>query len=178
MASHKYNQALLTHWSRVTHIYVSKLTIVGSDNDLSPGRRQAIIWTNVRILLIWPLGINFSEIFIEIHISSFKKMHLKMSSANAGHMVLASMCYPKDSIICQPLWGIAMLKCKNAVTPLLMHWIYQSAALSLASPRILCMHPANVRRRYNVTSSHIGWEHTQNDPCITIGCSLWCHCTL
>ena len=92
MASHKYNQALLTHWSRVTHIYVSKLTIFGSGNDLSPGRRQAIICTNVRILLIWPLGINFSEIFIKIHISSFKKMHLKMSSANAGHMVLASMC--------------------------------------------------------------------------------------
>ena len=28
------------------HIYVSKLTIMGSDNGLSPDRRQAIIWTN------------------------------------------------------------------------------------------------------------------------------------
>ena len=27
----------LSHWGRVTHIYVSKLTIIGSDNDLSPG---------------------------------------------------------------------------------------------------------------------------------------------
>ena len=34
-----------THWGRVTYIYVSKLTIIGSDNGLSPGRRQAIIWT-------------------------------------------------------------------------------------------------------------------------------------
>ena len=33
------------------------------------------------ILLIGPLGTNFSEILIEIHISSFKKTHLKMSSA-------------------------------------------------------------------------------------------------
>ena len=28
------------------------VTIIGSDNDLSPGRRQVIIWTNARILLI------------------------------------------------------------------------------------------------------------------------------
>ena len=56
---------LLTHWSRVTHIYVSKLTIIASDNGLSPGRRQAIIWTNAGILLIGPLGLNFSEILIE-----------------------------------------------------------------------------------------------------------------
>ena len=44
----------LTHWGRVTHICVSKLRIIGSDNGLSPGRRQAIIWTNAGILLIWP----------------------------------------------------------------------------------------------------------------------------
>ena len=37
----------------------------------------------------------------------------------------------------------------------------------LISPGIiLCMHPANERRRYIVTSSLIGWVHTQNDPCI------------
>ena len=29
----------------MTHICVSNLTIIGSDNDLSPSRRQAIIWT-------------------------------------------------------------------------------------------------------------------------------------
>ena len=46
----------LTHWGGVTHICVSKLTIIGSDNGLSPGRRQAIIWTNAGILLIRPLG--------------------------------------------------------------------------------------------------------------------------
>ena len=68
------------HWGRVTHICVGNLTIIGPDNGLSPGRRQAIIWTNAGILLIGPLGTNFCEISIEIHILSFKKMHLKMSS--------------------------------------------------------------------------------------------------
>ena len=71
----------LTHWGRVTHICVGKLIILGSDNGLSPGRRQAIIWTNAGILLIGPLGTNFSEILIRIQTFSFKKMHLKMSSA-------------------------------------------------------------------------------------------------
>ena len=69
-----------THWGRATHICVSKLTIIGSDNGLTPGRRQAIIWTNAGILLIRTLGTNFSEIFSEIHTFLFKKMHLKMSS--------------------------------------------------------------------------------------------------
>ena len=48
----------LTHWGRVTHICVGKLTIIGSDNGLLPGRCQAIIWNNAGILLIAPLGTN------------------------------------------------------------------------------------------------------------------------
>ena len=71
----------LTHWGRVTHICVSELTIIASDNGLSPGRRQAIIWNNAGLLLIEPLGKNFSEISIGIQTFSFKKMHLIMSSA-------------------------------------------------------------------------------------------------
>ena len=77
----RYLGATLTHWGRVTHICVGKLISIGSDNGLSPGRRQAIIWTNAEILLIGPLATNFSEILIKIHSFSFKKMHLKMSSA-------------------------------------------------------------------------------------------------
>ena len=60
------SQNELTHWGRVTNICLSKLIITGSDNGLSPGRRQAIIWTNAGILLIGPLGTNLSEILIEI----------------------------------------------------------------------------------------------------------------
>ena len=58
---------------------LQKLTIIGPDNGLSPGQRQAIIWTNVGMMLILTLGINFIEISIQIHTFSFKKMHLKMS---------------------------------------------------------------------------------------------------
>ena len=72
---------LLTHWGRVTHICVSKLTISGSDNSLSPERRQAIIWTNAGLLFIRPLGTNFNEMLLEILTFSFKKLRLNVSSA-------------------------------------------------------------------------------------------------
>ena len=72
---------VLTHWGRVTHICIGKLTNIGSDNGLAPGRRQAIIWTNAGILLIGLLGTNLSEILVEIHPCSFQKMHLKLLSA-------------------------------------------------------------------------------------------------
>ena len=66
----------VTHWGRTTHICVSKMITIGLDNGLSPGRRQAIIFS------IRPLGIHFSEILIEINAFPFKKMHLNMPSAN------------------------------------------------------------------------------------------------
>ena len=59
-------------WGRVTHICFGNLPIIGSDNGLSPGRCQAIIWTNAGITLKNKLHWNFTF--------PFKKMHLKMSS--------------------------------------------------------------------------------------------------
>ena len=76
-----HNRPLLTHWGRVTHICVSNITTIVPDNGLSPDRRRAIIWTNTGMLLIRTLGTNCGEILSEIHIFSFMKMHLKMSSA-------------------------------------------------------------------------------------------------
>ena len=46
---------------------------------LLPDQHQAIIKTNAGILLIGPLGTNFSETLIKILAFSFKKMHLKAS---------------------------------------------------------------------------------------------------
>ena len=83
----------LTYWGQATHICVGKLTIIGSDNGLSPGRCQAIIWTIAGILLIGPSGTNFSEILIGIQTFSFKKMHLKMLYAKWHPFVSASICW-------------------------------------------------------------------------------------
>ena len=97
----------LTHWGRVTHICISKLTIIGPDNGLAPERRQAIIWTSAGILLIGPLGTNFNEILIEIQTFSLKKICLKMSSAKCcsfrlGLNVLRDVSGMKSLLLC---WG-------------------------------------------------------------------------
>ena len=96
-----------THWGRVTHICVNSIAIIGSDNGLSPGRRLAIIWTNSGILLIWPLGTNFSEISIDIQAFSFKKIHFKMSSGKwrpfcLGFNVLSKPHLYKSTSLRQP----------------------------------------------------------------------------
>ena len=69
-----------THRGRVTHICVGKLSIIASDNGVSPGRHQAIIWTNTRTLLNGALGTNYRENSIAILTFSFTKMRLKLSS--------------------------------------------------------------------------------------------------
>ena len=82
----------LTHWGRVTPICASKLTIIGPDNSLPPGRRQAIIWTNAGILLIrTSIGI-LSEIDTNsIQENAFKNVVCKMA-AILLHKQIASAC--------------------------------------------------------------------------------------
>ena len=76
------HNVLLTQWGRVTHICISKLNIIGSDNGLSPGRRQAIIWTNAGILLIRPLGINKLQwnLYISIQENALENIVWKMAA--------------------------------------------------------------------------------------------------
>ena len=66
----------LNYWSGMTHICVSKLTIIGSDNGWSPGGHQVIIWINAETLFIWPVETQFNEISIKYN----KKMRLKTRS--------------------------------------------------------------------------------------------------
>ena len=113
----------LTHWGRVTHICVSRLTITGSENGLSPGRRQAIIWTNAGILLIGPLGTNFCGNLIEILAFSFKKMRLKVSSAKWRPFCLGLNVLTKKT---HRLLGARLLY---------IHWSYHS--LPLKQRRVL-----------------------------------------
>ena len=65
----------------MTHLCVGKLTIIGSDNGLSPDRGQAVIRPNAEILLIGPLGTNFSQISIGFQTLSFKQLHFRTFSA-------------------------------------------------------------------------------------------------
>ena len=77
----------------MTHICLSKLIIIGSDNGLSSSRRLAIDHTNATILLIGPLGTKFYENLIEINTFSFKKMH------NGPHKIALG---PRSKVIPPP----------------------------------------------------------------------------
>ena len=111
----------LIDWGRVTRICVRNITIIGSDNCLSPGRRHAIIWTDAGILLIGPSKTDFIEI-IHFHSRKFiwkcpliarfmgptwgpsgptwprwapggpHELCYLSRQADGGHFVLASMC--------------------------------------------------------------------------------------
>ena len=60
---------------------------------------------------------------------------------------------PQDNVIShQPVWMTSSYIVLNGIT----------------AGIILCMHPANGRRHYNVMSSVIGWVHSQNDPWLLI----------
>ena len=69
------------------YISVINLTIIDSDKGLSPGQRQAIIWTNVGILLIGPL----EEIFNQKLYIFIKEKAFGFFLRNGRHFVLASM---------------------------------------------------------------------------------------
>ena len=120
-------QRKFTHWGRVTHICVSKLTINGSYNGLSPARRQAIIWTNAGILLIRPLGTNSREIVIEIYTLSFMKGELNISCGKwrpfcLGLSVLSSFIWPQ----------FAITGSSSVITPSAQHAAHASFDLRLA----------------------------------------------
>ena len=118
----------------MTHICVGKLTNIGSDNGLSPGRRQVIVWTNAAILLIGPLGTNFSESLIIIHTFSFNKMQLKMSSAKCRRFCL----------------GLNVLMLVT-LTPGRLGSFWRSSNMSL---QLLCS------LKYSV----VPWKHSQFSP--------------
>ena len=107
----------LTHWSQVTHICISILTIIGSDNGWSPGRCQAIVWTNAGILLIGPLGANFSEILIEIPTFSFEKVSsAKWRPFYLGLNGLSSTAYGQPIILTWLYaWCIVLMKWKETL---------------------------------------------------------------
>ena len=83
---------------------VGKLTIIGSDNGLLPGRYQAIIWTNAGILLIGPLRTYFNEMLIEIQTLSviccpFRRGLNVLKAWRSNHM----HCFLWDLTRCGPV---------------------------------------------------------------------------
>ena len=108
----------LSHWGRVTHICISKLTIIVSDNGLSPNQRQAIIWANDGCNIVhWALGNELQwNLNRNLHIFIQENLFEKYRLENFGHFVSASMCYMLITPICSCVFMYAKVDCHyNAV---------------------------------------------------------------
>ena len=87
---------------RVTHIYVDEVVFIGSDTDLSPFRRLAIIWTNAVFVSNGPLGNYLYDIWIRIQNISFKNTTLKyiiwdMVAISSRPQCVTGLC---DNLLC------------------------------------------------------------------------------
>ena len=136
------------------HMFIRKLTIIGSDNGLSPGQRQPIIWTNAGILLIRTWGTNLSEILIKIHTFSFKKMHLKMLSGKVAANLSRPQCvkwFHKSSIYMYIHWGL----CTTSVK--LMHLYFVKLYLCITNICRLLFIAIYVRCSVNLFELDILW---------------------
>ena len=135
------------------HTCVGKLTINGSDNGLSPGRRQAIISTNTGILSITPLGTYFSEILIVNYTFPFKEVHFKMRSAKwcpfcLGLNVLNK--YASSAVRC--------LRNENSILGLMSWFTDAESKLPLHGRRL-----GDARLLCNITVSHGGHSRLSLD---------------
>ena len=123
------------------HICICDLTIIGSDNGLSPGWRQAIIWTNAVILSIGPLGTNLSETLIKIITFSFKKMRSKVSSGKwrpscLGFNVLRKLCRHWCWHLCHSSqYDLSQRKCHHACM-MMSEW---ETNVNKTCPLLTCM---------------------------------------
>ena len=93
---------ILTRWDRVTHKYVSDSTLIGSDNGLSPGRRQVVMRTITGILLKWSLGNKLQRhfnrnLYIFVQENAIKNVIWKMAGILSRSQCVNSLG-PSDAV--------------------------------------------------------------------------------
>ena len=84
--------------SRVTHIFVYKLTIIGLYKGLSHGRRQVIIWASAGVSFTGSWVTNFSDFLWEFKYFQWRKYLWKCRLRTGFHFVSASICWNSPEI--------------------------------------------------------------------------------
>ena len=150
----------LTRWGKVTHICVSKITIIGPDNGLSPIWRQAIIWTNTGILSIqWTLGTNFIAMLIEI-------LSYIFIQENAFEYIVwkgRPSCLGLHVLNCHLEIGghLSRPQCDNYHTPLIYMYVTFSTPWSKGNPGV-GLPPVCVQSLFFVNNAS---AYTEQSPC-------------
>ena len=76
---------------RPSDTYMHEISIIGSDNGLSPDRHQAIIWTNADLLFLGSKGTNSMKFEWKFETFHSRKCVWKCHLRNGGQFVSASM---------------------------------------------------------------------------------------
>ena len=154
----------LTHWGRVTICASVNRAIIGPDNGLSPDWRRAIIWTNDGILLIGPLGTNFSEIIIKSQAFSFKKMHLKMSPGKwqPSCLGLVVLCVSNNNNCSNISLNVSLDI--NSLIPARSGWCFINGIFKLVLPTVIFRSYDNAFRWWNNAGSGNGLVPSGNKP--------------
>ena len=128
---------------------------MGSDNGLSPIRRQAIIEVNAGLLWIGTLRTNFSDILIKIQNFSFTKMHLKISFAQ-----WRSICSWGDELNETPAKGMSVRRAMKIgrtsqfqTDMQFFYWLY--SAMYIIKP-IFCA--CVMYRKWHINNEYALWS--------------------
>ena len=98
-----------------------------------------IIWINAGILLIRHLGTNFSEILMEVHISSFKKKHSKISFCLGLNLFIAD----EEENTCLNLLSVSCLL------------IAQGHIKAITKLCVLLQYQGNLSRRFPIIKTRL-----------------------
>ena len=97
--------------------------------------------------------------FLRVIYGSYLAVHHKMNAVIITVTIFQLICVPFEVEQHRVTWVQSKNNCLSFVMSKCIFWRHISEI-------ILGMGSTNGRWRYNVTSSLIGWVHTQNDPCI------------
>ena len=158
----------LTHWGRVTHICVSNLTIIGSDNGLAPTRHQAIIWTSAGILLIGHLGRKINEILSNILTFSFTKIRFNVSSAE-----WQPFCLGLNVLIWKWIWMAPQLFRRQQDHVIIVTWVRYWVQAHFCQTQFSLIHGLRIRWKITLLSTILPTSFTEF--CVTwLSLSLSC----
>ena len=146
-------------------ICVGKLTIIGSDNGLWSDRRHAIcylnprVWTNAGILLIWPLGTNFSEILIEMPAAQQYSIKWVLSDHHIDAVTYLLM-FPKSLFIPLPLTcQNCIATAKFPVVPF-THWPFRHKGFCRCLRPSICVSVNfTLSARWTRQLADLSWNH-------------------
>ena len=133
-------------------------------------------WCCYLMIQCWPRSTTLQYIVIlghnELNESSFSCTWVPVEAWNETHMSTVLICWFVYHMNVWVLKYSVMLEinaCLSFLSDQHDRWYVHSVLLTLDySGIILCMGSVSERQRYIVTSSLIGWAHTQNDPAIFV----------